>query len=108
MGRYTLSAHEAYQWWFDQKKPLCFLKNLRLSKLHSKDGGFLVNDELKIVAEVNVLEVNGKADDASEGSQDAVQPMKKTKRNDYGTPSSDLYKETRVGNETVDVNVHHK
>ncbi|KAF2617447.1 hypothetical protein F2Q68_00041734 [Brassica cretica] len=51
MGRYALSAHEAYQWWFDQKKPLCFLKNLRLSKLHSKDGGFLVNDELKIVAE---------------------------------------------------------
>ncbi|KAL0714724.1 hypothetical protein Bca4012_021703 [Brassica carinata] len=64
--------------WFDQKTPFFgFMKFLPLTKLHSKDGGFLVNDELKIVAEINVLQ----ADDASEVSQEAVQPMKKTKLN---------------------------
>ncbi|KAL0848343.1 hypothetical protein Bca101_021590 [Brassica carinata] len=87
------------------KKPLCFLKDLPLAKLNAKDGGFLVNGELKIVAEVNVLEVIGKSDDASEGSEEDVQPKKKTKMNDCGTGSSDLHnQETRVGNETVDVN----
>ncbi|KAL0848345.1 hypothetical protein Bca101_021592 [Brassica carinata] len=52
--------------WFDQKTPFFgFMKFLPLTKLHSKDGGFLVNDELKIVAEINVLQ----ADDASEETQ---------------------------------------
>ncbi|KAG2258367.1 hypothetical protein Bca52824_077661 [Brassica carinata] len=99
------SIQRACHWLFDQKKPLCFLKDLPLAKLNAKDGGFLVNGELKIVAEVNVLEVIGKSDDASEGSEEDVQPKKKTKMNDCGTGSSDLHnQETRVGNETVDVN----
>ncbi|CAN7061941.1 unnamed protein product [Brassica oleracea var. botrytis] len=90
--------------WFDQKTPfLGFLKILPLTKLHSKDGGFLVNGELKIVAEVDVLEVTVQSD-ASEGSQEAAQPMKKTKMTDYGTGSSDLHQETQVGKETIDVN----
>ena len=50
-----------------------------------------MNDELKIVAEEHVLQGIRE----SEGSQEAVQPMKKTKMNGYGT---------RVGNETFDVN----
>uniref|UniRef100_A0A0D3DU54 MATH domain-containing protein n=1 Tax=Brassica oleracea var. oleracea TaxID=109376 RepID=A0A0D3DU54_BRAOL len=90
---------------FDQKTPsFGFTKILPLAKLHANDGGFLVNDELKIVAEINVLQVIGESNDESEGSQEAVQPMKKTKMTDYGTGSSDLHKETSVGNETVDVN----
>lgn len=40
-----------------------------------------MNDELKIVAAVHVLQGIGE----SEGSQEAVQPMKKTKMNGYGT-----------------------
>lgn len=31
-----------------------------LTKLHDKKSGFLVNDELKIVAEVDVLKVIGR------------------------------------------------
>ena len=78
--------------WYNQKTPsFGFTKFLPLAKLHSKDGGFLVNDELKIVAEVHVLQVIGEA----EGSQESVQPMKKTKMNGHGT---------RVGNETFDIN----
>ncbi|KAJ0246700.1 MATH domain and coiled-coil domain-containing protein [Hirschfeldia incana] len=89
---------------FDQKTPfLGFLKILPLAKLHSKDGGFLVNDELKIVAEINVLEVTVQSD-ASEGSQETNQPIKKTKMTDDGTGSSDLHKETQVGKETIDIN----
>ncbi|CAH8392497.1 unnamed protein product [Eruca vesicaria subsp. sativa] len=93
--------------WFDQKTPFFgFMKILPLAKLHSNDGGgFLVNDELKIVAEINVLQVIlGESDDASEGSQEASQPMKKTKMEHYGSRSSDLHKETQVGNRTVDIN----
>ncbi|CAF2048412.1 unnamed protein product [Brassica napus] len=70
------------------------IKMLPLVIVDSKDGGFLVNDELKIVAEVDVLQVTV-ASDASERSQEAAY---------YVTGSSDLQKETRVGNETVDVN----
>ena len=81
--------------WFDQKTPsFGFTKILPLAKLNANDGGFLVNDELKIVAEVDVLQVTV-ASDASERSQEAAY---------YVTGSSDLQKETRVGNETVDVN----
>ncbi|CAF2048410.1 hypothetical protein BRARA_I04019 [Brassica rapa] len=92
--------------WFDQKTPsFGFTKILPLAKLNANDGGFLVNDELKIVAEINILQVIGESNDESEGSQEvAVQPMKKTKMTEYGTGSSDLHKETSVGNETVDVN----
>ncbi|KAF2617452.1 hypothetical protein F2Q68_00041733 [Brassica cretica] len=52
---------------------------------------------------LDVLEVTVQSD-ASEGSQEAAQPMKKTKMTDYGTGSSDLHKETQVGKETIDVN----
>ncbi|KAG2258365.1 hypothetical protein Bca52824_077659 [Brassica carinata] len=66
--------------WFSHKAPsFGFTKLLPLAKLHAKDGGFLVDEELKIFAEVNVLQVIGESDDESEGSQEAVQPMKKTK-----------------------------
>ncbi|KAG2258370.1 hypothetical protein Bca52824_077664 [Brassica carinata] len=87
--------------WFDQKTPsFGFEKILPVAKLHARG-------ELKIVAEVNVLQVIGESDDESEGSQEAVQPMKKTRMNEYGTGSRDLHKETLVGNETVDVNGFH-
>ncbi|KAL1204973.1 MATH domain and coiled-coil domain-containing protein [Cardamine amara subsp. amara] len=35
---------------------------LPLTKLHDKNGGFLVNGEVKIVAEVGAVEVVGKSD----------------------------------------------
>ncbi|CAN6978291.1 unnamed protein product [Brassica rapa subsp. trilocularis] len=86
---------EVKEWRFNQQAPFFgLLKMLPLVIVDSKDGGFLVNDELKIVAEVDVLQVTV-ASDASERSQEAAY---------YVTGSSDLQKETRVGNETVDVN----
>ena len=39
---------------------------LPLDKIHDKDGGFLVNGDLEIVAEVEVLEVIGKLDVSEE------------------------------------------
>ncbi|CAL9245937.1 unnamed protein product [Arabidopsis halleri] len=73
--------------WFDQKTPGWGLSGmLPLSKLHAKDGGFLVNDELKIVAEVDVIEVIGKLDVSGE-SKEETQPMKKIKVDyDHETP----------------------
>ncbi|KAL9831225.1 putative MATH/TRAF domain-containing protein [Arabidopsis thaliana] len=41
---------------------------LLLSELNAKEGGFLVNNEVKIIAEVDVLQVIGKLD-VSEESQ---------------------------------------
>lgn len=52
---------------------------LPLSRLHAKDGGFLVNDELKIVAEVNVLEVIGILDVSEETKEHSTQPLKKVR-----------------------------
>ncbi|CAH2063686.1 unnamed protein product [Thlaspi arvense] len=53
-----LSIHKETKLWFDQKSPGWGLTEvLPLAKLHDKDGGFLVNDELKIVAEIEALEV---------------------------------------------------
>ena len=76
-----------------------------LTKLHAKDGGFLVNDELKIVAEVNVLEVIGKLDvpEESEEETQVTQPMKKV---DYDhVESNDLMiNETPPVSELMDVN----
>ncbi|KAF3525991.1 hypothetical protein F2Q69_00049401 [Brassica cretica] len=43
-----------------------FTTMLPLDKIHDKDGGFLVNGDLKIVAEVEVLEVIGKLDVSEE------------------------------------------
>lgn len=58
-----------YQLWFDQTAFSWGLTSMfPLEKLHAKDGGFLVNNELKIVAEVDVLEVIGKLDVTEETS----------------------------------------
>nr|VDD62234.1 unnamed protein product [Brassica oleracea] len=44
--------------WFDQKNPLWgFPTMIPLAKIHDKNEGFLVNDQLMIVAEVDVLQV---------------------------------------------------
>ncbi|XP_048597205.1 MATH domain and coiled-coil domain-containing protein At3g58370-like [Brassica napus] len=89
---------EVKKWRVDLEVPLFgVLKLITFTQLHSKDNGLLVNDELEIVGEVDILQ-------AIEGSQEAAQPKKRRKMDDYGTGSSDLHKETRVGNETVDVN----
>ncbi|KAL0791476.1 hypothetical protein Bca101_007722 [Brassica carinata] len=51
------------QYWFDQKDSMQgFQSMIRLSDLNARDSGFLVNGELKIVAEVDVLEVVGELD----------------------------------------------
>ena len=53
--------------WFDQKAPGWGLSGmLPFAKLHDKDGGFLVNDELKIVAEIESLEVIGMLDESKD------------------------------------------
>ncbi|XP_018443628.1 MATH domain and coiled-coil domain-containing protein At3g58410-like [Raphanus sativus] len=53
--------------WFDQKKPLWgFPTMIPLAKIHDKNEGFLVNDELIIVAEVDVLQVVGSSEKPEE------------------------------------------
>ena len=53
--------------WFDQKAPGWGISGmLPFAKLHDKDGGFLVNDELKIVAELEALEVIGTLDESKD------------------------------------------
>ncbi|KAG7559689.1 hypothetical protein ISN45_Aa05g012770 [Arabidopsis thaliana x Arabidopsis arenosa] len=71
---------------------------LLLSILNAKDGGFLVNNEVKIVVEVDVLQVIGKLD-VSKESQEVTQPLKRMRLNG-GAVSSHLHKETS----SVDVN----
>jgi len=56
---------------------------ISLTKLNAKKGGFLVNNEVKIVVEVDVLQVIGKLD-VSEGSQEVTQPLKRIRLNDDG------------------------
>ena len=70
---------------------------LPLDKIHDKNGGFLVNGELKIVAEVYVLEVIGKLDEGGEESE-SVNMLE----GDDGAESNDLL-EVSV-NESTDVN----
>ncbi|VVB06140.1 unnamed protein product [Arabis nemorensis] len=72
-----------------------------LSKLHDKSGGLFVNEEVKIVAEVDVLDVIGKLD-VPEEAEEATQPLKKTKLNNDGDVSS--HKETSSVKESIDVN----
>ncbi|KAG7578810.1 TRAF-like [Arabidopsis thaliana x Arabidopsis arenosa] len=51
------------QMWFDHKTPNSGSREMiLLTKLLNKNGGFLVNGDVKIVAEVDVLEVTGKSD----------------------------------------------
>ncbi|KAJ0246699.1 hypothetical protein HA466_0172010 [Hirschfeldia incana] len=45
---------------------------LPFAKLHDKDGGFLVNDELKIVAEIEALEVIGTLVESKEKTSSSV------------------------------------
>lgn len=59
--------------WFDQKAPGWGLSGmLPFAKLHDKDGGFLVNDELKIVAEIEALEVVGTLDESKEKTSSSI------------------------------------
>ncbi|ESQ47309.1 hypothetical protein EUTSA_v10028109mg, partial [Eutrema salsugineum] len=56
-------------YWFDQKNPtLGYRDVLPLTKLLDINGGFLVNGEVKIAAEVDFLEVIGKSDMLEETS----------------------------------------
>ncbi|CAH2063688.1 unnamed protein product [Thlaspi arvense] len=60
--------HESQQW-FDKKWPSRGRHSrCSLDELHAADGGFLVNGELKIVAEVDVVEVIGKLDVTEDSS----------------------------------------
>ncbi|KAJ0246698.1 MATH/TRAF domain-containing protein [Hirschfeldia incana] len=70
---HELSIHRETNIWFDQKAPGWGLSGmLPFAKLHDKDGGFLVNDELKIVAEIEALEVIGTLDESKEKTSSSV------------------------------------
>ncbi|CAH8269019.1 unnamed protein product [Arabidopsis lyrata] len=74
-----------------------------LSILKETQMGFLVNDEVKIVVEVDVVEVIGKLEE----SEEATQPLKKVKLEAF-VESKDLLKETSsVKEEIIDVNGFH-
>ncbi|XP_010504782.1 PREDICTED: MATH domain and coiled-coil domain-containing protein At3g58240-like [Camelina sativa] len=62
------SKVKAAGFFFDHNKPKCSISMIRLSKLHAKDAGFLVNDELEIVVVIDVLSV-------SDGSLKAKKPL---------------------------------
>ncbi|KAG2324810.1 hypothetical protein Bca4012_039312 [Brassica carinata] len=58
-----LSRQLEVKHWFDEKS--CswgFPYMLSLGEIHAKDGGFLVNGELKIVVEIDLLEIIGKVE----------------------------------------------
>ncbi|KFK40265.1 hypothetical protein AALP_AA3G352100 [Arabis alpina] len=82
-----LSEKEEVQvrWFNDKSYSWGFVDMLLLTKLHERDSGFLVNGQLKITAEVDVLEVIGRVVE-SEG--ETSQPLKKRKQdNDFVLPS---------------------
>ncbi|XP_018444372.1 protein RESTRICTED TEV MOVEMENT 3-like [Raphanus sativus] len=59
----TLSRQNEGQNWFEEKaNGWGFASMLSLDEINAKDSGFLVNGELKIVAEIELLEVIGKVD----------------------------------------------
>lgn len=89
--RFTETIH-----WFDQKEPdWGFTSMFPLDRLNAKKSGFLMNGEVKIVAEVKVLEVIGKIDVPEESKEAATQPLQNPKMNDDAAASSDdLVKET--------------
>lgn len=90
--------------WFGEKIPSCGLHELlRRTKLHERGSGFLVNGELKITAEVNVLEVIGKLDKREE-SEETTQPQKKRKKDNAGLLFSDLLNKTHHLMEGIEVN----
>ncbi|CAH8256663.1 unnamed protein product [Arabidopsis lyrata] len=71
-----------------------------LTKLHDKDEGFLVNDELIIVAEVDVLEVIGTLD-VSVKSKESSRPLKKIKLNEDCAESNESLKEASSVKESM-------
>ncbi|XP_010452103.1 PREDICTED: MATH domain and coiled-coil domain-containing protein At3g58340-like [Camelina sativa] len=75
---------------------------LPLSKLHDKDGGFLLNGEVMIVAELDVLEVIGTLD-ASEKTEDASELVSQKKEIDC-LESNDLLMKSSPLKETNNVN----
>ncbi|CAH8267446.1 unnamed protein product [Arabidopsis lyrata] len=90
----NLSRRGEKEEWLDEYRTICgYQKMLLLSELNDKEGGFLVNNEVKIVAEVDVLQVIGKLD-VSEDSQEVAQPLKRIKLIDGGVSV----------NESIDVN----
>ncbi|KAG7559691.1 hypothetical protein ISN45_Aa05g012790 [Arabidopsis thaliana x Arabidopsis arenosa] len=90
---------EEAHFWLDGKSFVhIYSEVISLSKLNAKEGGFLVNNEVKIVAEVDVLQAIGKLD-VYEDSKEVTQPLKKIKLNG-GAVSSHLQKEASL----VDVN----
>ncbi|CAA0387212.1 unnamed protein product [Arabidopsis thaliana] len=74
---------------------------LSLSKLHEKDGGFLVNGEVMIVAELDVFEVIGTLDE-SEKSEEASKLVTKKTEN-LGAESNELLKKTSPPKESNNV-----
>ncbi|XP_006405464.2 MATH domain and coiled-coil domain-containing protein At3g58370 [Eutrema salsugineum] len=66
--------------WFNQQTPgWGFGAMLPLRELYAKDGGFLTDGKVEIVAEINVLKVIGKFD--VEEAENSTQPLKKMKLN---------------------------
>ncbi|CAL9248500.1 unnamed protein product, partial [Arabidopsis halleri] len=62
-----LSQQREAEYWFDQKNTTWGFESMfRLSEFQGSYKGFLVNGEVKIVAEVDVLEVIGKFDVSKE------------------------------------------
>ncbi|CAA7060669.1 unnamed protein product [Microthlaspi erraticum] len=96
----NLSLLKKAQHWFDEKShALGYSAMLPLAKLHDKDGGFVVNGQVKIVAEIDVLEVIGKPVESEDSNQQ--QPVKKVKRED----DTDLLNMTPpTVTESIDVN----
>lgn len=65
----SVSDFTEEQKWFDVQSPRWGrLSMFPLNEINAKDSGFLVNGELKIVAEIEVLEVIGKLDVSEETS----------------------------------------
>ncbi|XP_010431443.1 PREDICTED: MATH domain and coiled-coil domain-containing protein At3g58270-like [Camelina sativa] len=78
----NLSLVKATRSWLDHEVPdWGFTSMIALTKLHDNYCGFLVNNELKIVVEVDVLQVIGKLD-VPEESEEATKPPRKMKHND--------------------------
>ncbi|EOA25103.1 hypothetical protein CARUB_v10018410mg [Capsella rubella] len=99
-----LSKLKSTQMWFDMKSPgWGFSEMLPLDEIKAENGGFLVNEEVKIVVEVDVVEALGKLEESEETNQ----PPKKVKL-EACVESKDLLKETSlVKEESIDVNGFH-
>ncbi|XP_019085091.1 PREDICTED: MATH domain and coiled-coil domain-containing protein At3g58370-like isoform X2 [Camelina sativa] len=102
----NLSQRGEKQHWFNQRNlGSGFTSMLPLPNLHAKHGGFLVNGEVKIVVEIDVLEVIGNFD-VSEESEEENQPLKKIKldNDDNDAVSIDFLNVASPVMESIDVN----